>query len=758
MKYSRILIISLASLSAFSCARELTENSNSASRLTLKAWYADDNSKTTLIDGGTEVYWEKDDRISAFIGGTNYCFTSLNKKESRSAVFASDEAVSYTPTEGNDYLLWALYPYDANAEFDGTSLTTTLPYMQTAKAGSFGSGCNISVGRANKMEVGFRNVTGGLRFSLQTEGVKSVSFEAAGGEYIAGEFTTEFSSDLPVVSEIVDGRSAIALTAPGNGTFETGKWYYITTLPAVLENGFNMVFETADSYAELNSTNKVAISRGKFGSIANIDSGLEWKQGSKIVQIVPSISEVEMYIGETVNVSVNLIPQPAVTPTISWTSDDPSIAAAGEGTISAYSEGETIVRISCQGVSAEIPVTVTKREIPRDEVIRTITIPQGKCTFANYADYGIYLPPDWERLNGVFIMQHGCGMEILGITRNQDLQYQAFARKWGLMLVETALHGDCGVWHNPESGSAAAIISIIEQIADEEYHPELKIAPWIIFGHSSGGYWTLGMLRDYPERILAAVTYSAAWDPQWDYDDEVARIPLLLRHAGANDAPTCLCEDTAKHTFAKTRGMDAPSSIAYNEGENHNYSHMRHMSIPFFEAALKQRLPKDGVHMGDIDRSKSWLGDPDKKTIFAEAGYTGDKSGLCVLPDQYCAEKWQEYVTTNDVADVTPPSAPYDLAVERISDTQVKLTWKAIADVESGIDHFEVCLNGTKTARVPSDGSVYQKFDTNGDNASPVTPVAMEAILKVNLGTSATISVKNVNQAQLASPEAQIEL
>ena len=48
----------------------------------------------------------------------------------------------------------------------------------------------------------------------------------------------------------------------------------------------------------------------------------------------------------------------------------------------------------------------------------------------------------------------------------------------------------------------------------------------------------------------------------------------------------------------------------------------------------------------------------------------------------------------------------------------VSLTWKADADIESGISHFNIYKDNQLVSRFPSAGS-YQQFDTNGDDAYP---------------------------------------
>jgi len=390
-----------------------------------------------------------------------------------------------------------------------------------------------------------------------------------------------------------------------------------------------------------------------------------------------------------------------------------------------------------------------------DKVKKVTLKGQEDCPFAEYAEYGIFIPSA-KKINAILVLQHGCGMEQFGITRNHDLQYQAFARKYGLLLIEPSIHGNCRVWGNPESGSAEALFKVLAMQAKEENHPEIEKVPLLLFGHSGGGYWTLGMLRDYPERILAAVCYSAAWDPQYEYKKEAAEVPVLLRHAGDGDGKTC--PETAVNTCAILRAMDGLAAVALNEGENHNLSRMRHISIPFYEAAIKYRLPKDGpAKMRPVQHKYCWLGDPETKEIFPEKGYSGDKSKLCLFLDQEIALKWQEYVRTNDVADLTPPSKPYGLKALRLSATTVQLSWEAEADVESGIKNFVFCVNGKQVAQFPSDGSFYQNFDLNGDNTYPVMGARKEIVLN-DVPAAAKISVQTVNQYGLASEKAIIKV
>jgi hypothetical protein len=396
------------------------------------------------------------------------------------------------------------------------------------------------------------------------------------------------------------------------------------------------------------------------------------------------------------------------------------------------------------------------RNIINNDTVVRIRLESNDCTFADHADYGIFVPATSSPLQGVLVLQHGCTMEQFGITKPYDLQYRAFARKWKIAIVETALHGDCHIWKEPKSGSSLALLKVLKETALQTGHSELEDVPWLLWGHSAGGYWSLAMLRDYPERILAIVCYSAAGDPQWEYSATAAKVPLLLRHAGVNDGtPEIRCPETAINTFNKLRAMDAPVSIAYNEGQNHNFSYLRYMMIPFFEIALKQRLLiNESTDLQDIDRNATWLGDTLSLEIFKESDYSGDKNGMCLFPDELTARNWQEFVSTGTVTDKTPPPAPFNVNVE-VEGNVLVVSWEAEADIESGILYFNVYKDNKLIGRLPERGA-YQTFDTNGDNTIPVNVPVMKYIIQETTKEKTKISVQAVNHFNLQSAKTEV--
>ena len=281
MKYN-YLLLALATVALFSCTRSEVEDPDAGGVLvTIHASQEGATAtRTTLVDGGTQVYWEPSDEIKVFFRGSGSRFLSQNTANAQVTDFSGSLNVVVGINEGasGSNTLWGLYPYRADATSDGASVTTTLPAEQTGRAGSFAKNTNITLAQSNSFDLAFYNVTGGIRFSLTQEGVKEVIFEGQNNENIAGKVKLAFSDGVPAIQEVVEGQKTITLSAPYGQTFETGKWYYIVALPGTLSNGFKMTFNTDTEYATLKSNRSVTIKRGIFGSLADADEDLIYKE------------------------------------------------------------------------------------------------------------------------------------------------------------------------------------------------------------------------------------------------------------------------------------------------------------------------------------------------------------------------------------------------------------------------------------------------------------------------------------------------
>ena len=155
-----------------------------------------------------------------------------------------------------------------------------------------------------------------------------------------------------------------------------------------------------------------------------------------------------------------------------------------------------VMLVSCRtarvapNAASAIPSEV---ERPLPDTTFTLTLEGEDCRFADHADYGIYVPSTAEKIRGIMVFQHGCSQEEFGLSRHHDVQYQAFARKWDLAIIETTIFGLCDVWARPAEGSYKALMLALTKAGVRTGHSELANAPLLVWGHSGGGFWVLSI-------------------------------------------------------------------------------------------------------------------------------------------------------------------------------------------------------------------------------------------------------------------------
>ena len=273
--YNIILFGALAMLC--SCSGEINNLDNGAGvydeACRIVAYTETPDSKTSVVDGGTTVYWNVEDEIKVFSGEKSAKFISGNTELATSSDFIGPKGFSFA--EDGDIV--AVYPYSEDAAYDGETITMTLPSEQVACPGTFARGMNISVALSSHPDaLHFYNVCGGVRFSVTEEGINKVIFEGLGGEIISGKITVAFEDGLPVVQSVSNGSPFITLQAPDGEAFEVGKWYYISALSGTLEKGYKLRFYKSDTYAKHISEKSVNIKRSIFGSISEADKAAEY--------------------------------------------------------------------------------------------------------------------------------------------------------------------------------------------------------------------------------------------------------------------------------------------------------------------------------------------------------------------------------------------------------------------------------------------------------------------------------------------------
>ena len=173
---------------------------------------------------------------------------------------------------------WAVSPYNSQASCNLSSITTIMPSVQIAKAGSFDKNALISIAKSTDNEMFFQNVCGGIKFSVTQDGIGEVIFKNNDGGFMAGTITVGFDGHgTPMINSITDGSTMVRVVAPNGGVFEVGKFYYAIVLPTVFKKGISIKFVTTDGKEAYKTIERSStVERRKFSRLLQIDSGLEF--------------------------------------------------------------------------------------------------------------------------------------------------------------------------------------------------------------------------------------------------------------------------------------------------------------------------------------------------------------------------------------------------------------------------------------------------------------------------------------------------
>lgn len=302
-----LFLFSLVALVACSQTQELDIPDIPEDGFTIIALTEAPTETRTVVESGVHVYWEPGDEIAVFMGEKSAKFTTDITASSGTATFKGTFGDQGWPEELD---LWAVYPFSEDAVFDGETITTNLPSEQIAREGSFGKGMNLSIAHSTSTSLQFYNVGGGIRFSVSQDGIKQITLMGKQNEPLAGQVKIKMDGDgKPVIQEVIQPKSAISLTAPDEGCFVPGEWYYFVTLPGVLQSGYKLIGETVTEGTVIlkDSSKEADIKRAIFGSlkdlspvyqnilvegeILSIDSeqteipAYDWKQGDRIAVV-----------------------------------------------------------------------------------------------------------------------------------------------------------------------------------------------------------------------------------------------------------------------------------------------------------------------------------------------------------------------------------------------------------------------------------------------------------------------------------------
>ena len=331
-------------------------------------------SKTALQPDGKGVWWLVGDKISVFAGAGSQAaeFVSQETEPGPVAVFRGVAAEA-----GTYYGIYPASEYAAVSQ-DGV-FTTFLPAEQQAVEGTFDTDLSPTIAVAEGNIMHFRNVAGGIRFSIAEEGVTSIIIKGQAGEQLAGKAAFVLQDGVPVLQEVTEGFGEIVLNAPSGG-FVPGKYYYALLYPVSLPEGMSVTLrhQGAVPDSKLVSSRARTIKRGTFGVFDGLNS------------VTPSDGKVRFYVSAS-NALASVLGAGEIDPgtcRVNINGSDCDVMEDGEGRL--YVE----VPSSADGRYTAALIPPSSERWYGEDVFDGIVVPYSqfwKTTSGAYASYPRYL-------------------------------------------------------------------------------------------------------------------------------------------------------------------------------------------------------------------------------------------------------------------------------------------------------------------------------------------------------------------------------
>lgn len=309
---------------------------------------------------------------------------------------------------------------------------------------------------------------------------------------------------------------------------------------------------------------------------------------------------------------------------------------------------------------AALTVEVASAAAPTGKIFKT-EVPASKDPLIANSKYQLWIPENTPAIRTILIINmRGAGKHLF--ASDQEWRSLAARTQSAMMYCEFEAHGV------RDNGYGLSMLKAGELFAAELKRPELKHAPFVLWGHSMGGRVAQDFVRFRPDRVLAFHIALRANPSDAEFMKEEAhalKVPGLYL-MGANDGKPA---DIRKH-FKHARNSNSPRAWVWLPGQSHWPQGMHFKTnrtspenwrawsanevvIPWTEAIIRLRLPvttgspKGPIKLRDVRLENGWLGEIDTGAIASYAQFDGKRSIASWFPTEKIARAWVKFAFPN---------------------------------------------------------------------------------------------------------------
>lgn len=324
-----------------------------------------------------------------------------------------------------------------------------------------------------------------------------------------------------------------------------------------------------------------------------------------------------------------------------------------------------------------------------DGLLLDLIVPPGEKDRFQHAEFSCWIADASKPVKAVIIHQHGCTNAspdkhppITG-----DWHWRALARKHdaALLVPMYQVAKGCDEWNDPDSGSERALFTALDDFAQRSKRPELKDAPWVLWGHSGGSSWSAQMIVRHPKRVLAA-SFRGGCHKQFGVPEfrakfsPIARdMPLLFVWGKRESVPTSshfVSWEPMNTMYRELREQGGKVCRVIDPRSEHGCDDSRLMSINFFDAVLSGQASAQP----STDASAPWQ------------------------PNESFAALWREFSEHGTLKPKSPPSHAPALTAKRDAKGTL-LDWRIVPHLDGGL----------RAIRLHRDGKLWKEIGIDED-------------------------------------------
>jgi pimeloyl-ACP methyl ester carboxylesterase len=256
----------------------------------------------------------------------------------------------------------------------------------------------------------------------------------------------------------------------------------------------------------------------------------------------------------------------------------------------------------------------------------------------------ILLPPKVARLRSVLVaINYGLGGSFYYDSRVRALSETLESALLLARITNISQNTSIDAVRSAGVGGGDGLLRLLERLAQESGHQELRDAPLVLFGHSAAGSFVATFAASHPQRTIGFVRYHSAGAGMLGTDmTALSQMPALLLVAGTDLAAAL---EGAETSWKSGRSVHAPWTFGVEpntgHGEPESLKQANDLIVPWIRAVVGQRLSQDGRVLRVVTDAAAWMGNNRTGEVAVYSNFSSSKTDASWLPDEATARGWQ---------------------------------------------------------------------------------------------------------------------